>query len=37
VLHTVPARVWSTQKAFLVGQRRAGYGRLLAELPEDPG
>jgi maleate isomerase len=37
VLHTVPARVWSTQKAFLVGDRRAGYGRLLAELPEDPG
>ena len=34
VLHTVPARVWSTQKYFLVGQRRSGYGRLLAEMPD---
>jgi maleate isomerase len=37
VLHTVPARVWSTQKSFHVGERRTGYGRLLAELPDDPG
>lgn len=37
VLHTVPARVWSTQKSFDVGQRTTGYGRLLAELPDDPG
>lgn len=37
VLHTVPARVWSTQKSFHVGQRTTGYGRLLAELPDDPG
>jgi len=36
VLHTVPARVWSTQKSFHVGQRTTGYGRLLAELPDDP-
>lgn len=33
VLHTVPARVWSTQTHFMVGQRRPGYGRLLAEMP----
>jgi maleate isomerase len=33
VLHAVPARVWSTQQHFHVGERRSGYGRLLAELP----
>lgn len=33
VHHTVPARVWSTQKHFRVGQRTAGFGRLLSEMP----
>ena len=33
VLHSVPARVWSTQQHFLVGERRQGFGRLLSELP----
>lgn len=33
VLHSVPARVWSTQRHFLVGERRQGFGRLLSELP----
>ena len=33
VLHSVPARVWSTQQHFRVGQRTQGFGRLLAELP----
>lgn len=34
VLHTVPARVWSTQKHFFVGKRTQGFGRLLAEMPD---
>jgi maleate isomerase len=33
VLHSVPARVWSTQQHFRVGQRTQGFGRLLSELP----
>lgn len=33
VLHSVPARVWHTQRKLLVGQRTSGYGRLLRELP----
>jgi maleate isomerase len=33
VLHAVPARVWSTQRHFTVGERRQGFGRLLSELP----
>lgn len=33
VLHSVPARVWHTQRHFLVGQRTPGYGQLLADLP----
>lgn len=33
VLHSVPARVWHTQRHFLVGQRTPGFGRLLADLP----
>ena len=33
VLHSVPARVWSTQQHFKVGQRTQGFGRLLSELP----
>lgn len=37
VLHTVPARVWHTQRYFMVGERKSGYGQLLAELPKLPG
>lgn len=33
VLHSVPARVWSTQQHFRVGQRTPGFGRLLSEQP----
>src|SRR5438067_2058086 len=33
VLHAVPARVWAIQQHFLVRERRAGLGRLLAGLP----
>jgi maleate isomerase len=36
VLHTVPARVWHTQRHFMVGERRTGFGRLLEELPRMP-
>jgi maleate isomerase len=36
VLHTVPARVWHTQRHFMVGQRHNGFGRLMAELPPMP-
>jgi maleate cis-trans isomerase len=36
VLHSVPARVWSTQQHFRVGQRTSGFGRLLSELPPAP-
>lgn len=37
VLHSVPARVWHTQRHFHVGQRTHGYGRLLSELPPPIG
>ncbi len=33
VVHPVPARVWAVQKRLKVRQPRAGYGRLLAEMP----
>jgi maleate cis-trans isomerase len=33
VLHSVPARVWSTQQHFHVRQRTQGFGRLLSEMP----
>lgn len=33
VLHSVPARVWSTQQHFRVGQQTSGFGRLLSEMP----
>lgn len=36
VLHTVPARVWHTQRHFMVGGRHSGFGRLLEELPPMP-
>jgi maleate isomerase len=36
VLHTVPARVWHTQRHFMVGERRTGFGRLLEELHRMP-
>lgn len=36
VLHTVPARVWHTQRHLMVGVRHKGYGRLLEELPAMP-
>ena len=34
VLHAVTARVWAVQRRLGVRETRAGYGRLLAELPE---
>jgi len=33
VLHSVPARVWSTQRHFHVDERTSGFGQLLSELP----
>ena len=36
VLHSVVARVWHTQRHFMVGQRTSGYGRLLTDLPPLP-
>jgi maleate cis-trans isomerase len=33
VVHAVTARVWAIQQRLRVRERRAGYGRLLAELP----
>lgn len=37
VLHSVPARVWHTQRHFMVGERKSGFGRLLSDLPPLPG
>lgn len=36
VVHPVPARVWAVQQRLMVRERQAGYGRLLAELPDLP-
>lgn len=33
VLHSVPARVWHTQRHFLIGKRTPGFGQLLSRLP----
>jgi hypothetical protein len=34
VIHPVPARVWEFQKRLSVNEPRAGYGTLLATLPD---
>jgi len=35
VVHPVAARAWEIQRRLIVRQTRAGYGRLLAEMPVD--
>ena len=35
VVHPVAARAWEIQRRLTVRQTRAGYGRLLAEMPVD--